>query len=130
MDTIIYGRTLREIIPTLPFTIQFNGSLKPEDWMDMDQFLQLHQLCKDLFQWSMDSKVFDIASNWEECGASFQKICLKEIPFKDLMEINKGWNPNRQFKILEERETRISENQYTIQAIEEQLNQKKPTLIP
>ncbi|MBW0514713.1 hypothetical protein O181_054428 [Austropuccinia psidii MF-1] len=96
----------------------------------MDQVLQLHQLCKDLFQWSMDSKVFDLASNWEECGASCKKICLKEIPFKDIMEITKRWNPNRKFKILEERATRISENQSTIQDIEEQLNQKKPTLIP
>ncbi|MBW0477524.1 hypothetical protein O181_017239 [Austropuccinia psidii MF-1] len=46
------------------------------------------------------------------------------------MVITKGWNPNRQFKLLEERATRIRENKVTIQAIEEQLNQTKPTLIP
>ncbi|MBW0589597.1 hypothetical protein O181_129312 [Austropuccinia psidii MF-1] len=40
------------------------------------------------------------------------------------------WNPNRQFKLLEERETRIRENKATIKAIEEQLNQTEPTLIP
>ncbi|MBW0579586.1 hypothetical protein O181_119301 [Austropuccinia psidii MF-1] len=39
-------------------------------------------------------------------------------------------NPNRQFKLLEESKTRIRENQVTIQAIEEQLNQTEPTLIP
>ncbi|MBW0580795.1 hypothetical protein O181_120510 [Austropuccinia psidii MF-1] len=46
------------------------------------------------------------------------------------MVITKGWNPKRQFKLLEERETRIRENQATIQAIEEQLNQTEPTLNP
>ncbi|MBW0520320.1 hypothetical protein O181_060035 [Austropuccinia psidii MF-1] len=45
------------------------------------------------------------------------------------MVITKGWNTNRQFKLLEERETRIRKNQATIQAIEEQLNQTEPTLI-
>ncbi|MBW0552692.1 hypothetical protein O181_092407 [Austropuccinia psidii MF-1] len=78
----------------------------------------------------MDNKRLNLASHWEDLGASFQKICLKEIPFKDHMLITKGWNPKRQFKLLEERETRISKNQATIQAIEEQLNQTEPTLIP
>ncbi|MBW0462922.1 hypothetical protein O181_002637 [Austropuccinia psidii MF-1] len=45
------------------------------------------------------------------------------------MVITKGWNPTRQFRLLEERETRIMENQATMQAIEEQLNQTRPTLI-
>ncbi|MBW0524344.1 hypothetical protein O181_064059 [Austropuccinia psidii MF-1] len=52
-------------------------------------------------------------------GASFRKICLKEIPFKDLMVITKEWNPTRKFRLLEERATRIRDNQATIQAIEE-----------
>ncbi|MBW0498620.1 hypothetical protein O181_038335 [Austropuccinia psidii MF-1] len=78
----------------------------------------------------MDNKRFNIESHCAELGASFQKICLKEIPFKDLMEITKGWNPTRKFRLLKERETRIRENQATIQAIEEQLNQTEPTLIP
>ncbi|MBW0468915.1 hypothetical protein O181_008630 [Austropuccinia psidii MF-1] len=56
---------------------------------DMDQGLQLYQLLKDLFQWSMDNKRFNLESHWEELGASFQKICLKEISFKDLMVITK-----------------------------------------
>ncbi|MBW0581959.1 hypothetical protein O181_121674 [Austropuccinia psidii MF-1] len=129
-DTVVDGKTLREIIPTLPFTIQFYRSLKSEDWKDMDSVLQLHQLLKDLFQWSMDNKRFNLASHWAELGASCQKICLKEILSKELMVITKGWNRNRQFKLLEERETRIRENQATIQAIEEQLNQTEPTLIP
>ncbi|MBW0481109.1 hypothetical protein O181_020824 [Austropuccinia psidii MF-1] len=46
------------------------------------------------------------------------------------MVIIKGWNPKRKFKLLEDRETRIRENQLAIQAIEEQLNQKEPTMIP
>ncbi|MBW0536872.1 hypothetical protein O181_076587 [Austropuccinia psidii MF-1] len=59
----------------------------------MDQVLQLHQLLKDLSQWSMDNKRFNLASHWEELGESCQKICLKKIDFKDLMIITKGWNP-------------------------------------
>ncbi|MBW0476673.1 hypothetical protein O181_016388 [Austropuccinia psidii MF-1] len=50
LDTVVDGKTLRESIPTLPFTFQFNRNLKPEDWKDMDQAVQLHQLLKDLFQ--------------------------------------------------------------------------------
>ncbi|MBW0477113.1 hypothetical protein O181_016828 [Austropuccinia psidii MF-1] len=50
LDTVVDGKTLRNIIPTLPFTFQFKRNLKPEDWKDIDQALQLHQLFKDLFQ--------------------------------------------------------------------------------
>ncbi|MBW0538586.1 hypothetical protein O181_078301 [Austropuccinia psidii MF-1] len=77
LDTVVDSKTLREIIPTLQFTFQFNRDLKQEDWKDMDPALQLHQLPKDLFQWSMDSKTFNLASHWAELGASWQKICLK-----------------------------------------------------
>ena len=118
---------MREIISTLPFTLQFRRDLKPEDWKDMDQVLQIHQLLKDLFQWSMDNKRFNLATHWAELESSCQKICLKEIDFKDLMVITKGWNPTRQFRLLEARAQRIRENQATIQAIEEQLNQTGPT---
>ncbi|MBW0587674.1 hypothetical protein O181_127389 [Austropuccinia psidii MF-1] len=130
LDTVVDGKIMREIISTLPFTLQFNADLKPEDWKDMDQVLQLHQLLKDLFQWSMDNKRFNLASHWAELGASFQKICLKEIEFKHLMVITNGWNPTRQFRLLEARAQRIRENQVTIQAIEEQLTQTGPTQIP
>ncbi|MBW0479829.1 hypothetical protein O181_019544 [Austropuccinia psidii MF-1] len=78
----------------------------------------------------MNNKRFNLASHWEYLGASFQNICLKEIPFKGLMVVTKGWNPTRKLILLEERKTRIRENQATIQAIEEQLNQTGPTLIP
>ncbi|MBW0485374.1 hypothetical protein O181_025089 [Austropuccinia psidii MF-1] len=61
--------------------------------------------------------------------ASFQKICLKEIDFKDLMVITKGWNITRQFRLLEVRENRIRDIQATIQAIEEQLTQTGHTQI-
>ncbi|MBW0487171.1 hypothetical protein O181_026886 [Austropuccinia psidii MF-1] len=86
---------MREIISTLPFTLHFNRNLKPEDWKCMDQVLHLHQLLKDLSQWSMENKGFNLASHWAELGASCQNICLKEIDFKDLMVITKGWNPTR-----------------------------------
>ncbi|MBW0503323.1 hypothetical protein O181_043038 [Austropuccinia psidii MF-1] len=36
------GKTMREIISTLPFTLQFKRSLTPEELKDMDQVLQLH----------------------------------------------------------------------------------------
>ncbi|MBW0512223.1 hypothetical protein O181_051938 [Austropuccinia psidii MF-1] len=130
LDTVVDGKMLREIIPTLRFTFKFNRNLRLEDWKDMDQVLQPHQLLKDLFQWSMDNKRFNLAFHWEEIGASFQNICLKEIEFKDLMVIKKGWNPTRRVRLLEERATRIRENQATIQAIEERLNQTGPTQIP
>ncbi|MBW0562257.1 hypothetical protein O181_101972 [Austropuccinia psidii MF-1] len=78
----------------------------------------------------MDNKRFSLASHWEEHGASGQKICLKEIDFKDLMVITKGWNPTRQFRLLEVRENWTRENQATIQAIEEQVTQTGHTQIP
>ncbi|MBW0530003.1 hypothetical protein O181_069718 [Austropuccinia psidii MF-1] len=66
LEPIVDCRTLREIILTLPFTFQFKKNLKPEDWRDMDQVLHLHQLLKDLFQWRMDNKRFNLASRREE----------------------------------------------------------------
>ncbi|MBW0483141.1 hypothetical protein O181_022856 [Austropuccinia psidii MF-1] len=128
LDTLVDCKTLREIIHTLPFTFQFSRNLKPEEWKDMDQALQIHQLLRDLFQWSMDSR-FNLESHWAELEASCQKICLKELSFKDLMVINEGWNPTRKFRLLEERETKIRSNKATIQALEERINQTEPTLI-
>ncbi|MBW0485415.1 hypothetical protein O181_025130 [Austropuccinia psidii MF-1] len=78
----------------------------------------------------MDNKKLNLASHWAELGASFQKICLKEIHFRDLMVIKKGWNPARKFGILEGRASRTRENQATIQGKEEQLNQTGHTQIP
>ncbi|MBW0521164.1 hypothetical protein O181_060879 [Austropuccinia psidii MF-1] len=46
------------------------------------------------------------------------------------MVITKGWNPTRNFRLLEARAQRIRENKATIQAIEEQLTQTGPTQIP
>ncbi|MBW0485624.1 hypothetical protein O181_025339 [Austropuccinia psidii MF-1] len=85
-DAVVDGKKLREIIPTLPFTLQLYRNLKPAEWKDMGQVLQLHQLFKDLFQWSMDNKRFNLASHWAELGASCHRICLKAIDFRDLME--------------------------------------------
>ncbi|MBW0525866.1 hypothetical protein O181_065581 [Austropuccinia psidii MF-1] len=36
LDTTMDGKTLSEIIPTLPFTFKFNRNPRPEDWKDMD----------------------------------------------------------------------------------------------
>ncbi|MBW0564434.1 hypothetical protein O181_104149 [Austropuccinia psidii MF-1] len=130
LDTVVDGKTMMEIISTLSFTLQFNRNLRPEDWKDMDQVLQLHQILKYLFQWSMDNKRFNLASHWAELGASFQRICLKEIDFKDLMVITKGWNPTMQLGLLEAMENRIRENKATIQVIEEPSTQTGPTQIP
>ncbi|MBW0563246.1 hypothetical protein O181_102961 [Austropuccinia psidii MF-1] len=96
----------------------------------MEQVLHLHKLLKDLFQWGIDNKRFNIASHWAELGASFQKICLKEIDFIELMVLTKGWNPTRQFRLLEVRVTRIRENKATIQALEEQPAQTENTQFP
>ncbi|MBW0492610.1 hypothetical protein O181_032325 [Austropuccinia psidii MF-1] len=130
MDTVVDGKTLRKIIPTLPFTFQFNRNLKPEDWKDLEQVLQLHQLLKYLFQLSMENKRFNLASHWAELGASCQKIFLKVIYFRGLMVITKGWNPTRQCRLLEVRANRIIENKATSQAIEQQLTQTGHTQIP
>ncbi|MBW0472451.1 hypothetical protein O181_012166 [Austropuccinia psidii MF-1] len=75
-------------------------------------------------------KRFNLASHWAELGASCQKPCLKEMDFKDPMVITKGWNPTRNFRLLEARATRIRENQATIQGIEGQLTQTGHTQIP
>ncbi|MBW0489845.1 hypothetical protein O181_029560 [Austropuccinia psidii MF-1] len=72
-----------------------------------------------------EKKRFRLDSYWEELGASCQKICLREIYFKDLIEITKVWNPKRQLKRLEEREAKIRENKATIQDIEEKWRQKE-----
>ncbi|MBW0555393.1 hypothetical protein O181_095108, partial [Austropuccinia psidii MF-1] len=130
LDTVVDGKTLREIIPTLPLTFQFNRNVKPEDWKDMDQVVQLHQLLKDLFQWSMKNKRFNLTSHWAELAAGFWKICFKEIDFKGIMEITKGWNHTRKFRLLEVRANRIRENQATNKAIEEQMTLTGHTKIP
>ncbi|MBW0590046.1 hypothetical protein O181_129761 [Austropuccinia psidii MF-1] len=46
------------------------------------------------------------------------------------MVITKGWNTTRNFRLLEERETSISENQATIQPIEEQMTHTGNMQIP
>ncbi|MBW0473081.1 hypothetical protein O181_012796 [Austropuccinia psidii MF-1] len=103
LDTVVDEKTLRKIIPILPFTFQLNRNLIPEDWNDMDQALQLHQVLKDLFQWSMNNKRFNLASHWAELGASCQKICRKEIDFKDLMIITKDF-----FRLTRSRPNQLS----------------------
>ncbi|MBW0489878.1 hypothetical protein O181_029593 [Austropuccinia psidii MF-1] len=69
LDTVVDGKTMRERISTFPFTLHFNRDFKPEHWKHMDQVLQLHQLLKDLFEWSMDNKISNLATHWVELGA-------------------------------------------------------------
>ncbi|MBW0553504.1 hypothetical protein O181_093219 [Austropuccinia psidii MF-1] len=78
----------------------------------------------------MENKRFNLASHCAKLGESFQKLCLKEIPFKNIIVITKGLNPFRKLRLLEERATMIRNNQPTIKATEEQLNQTGPTRIP
>ncbi|MBW0479293.1 hypothetical protein O181_019008 [Austropuccinia psidii MF-1] len=78
----------------------------------------------------MNHKGLNLESHWAELGANCQKICLKEIDFRDLMVITKGWKLTSQFRLLEVREIRIRENQATIQPIEEHLTQTGHTQIP
>ncbi|MBW0480297.1 hypothetical protein O181_020012 [Austropuccinia psidii MF-1] len=101
-------------MPTLPLTFKFNRHLKPEDWTDMNQVPQPHKILKELLQWSMENKKLNVASHWKELGESFQKIYLRDISFKDIMENTKGFTLNKQLKLLEEREATIRENKATI----------------
>ncbi|MBW0578416.1 hypothetical protein O181_118131, partial [Austropuccinia psidii MF-1] len=91
LDTVVDGKTLREIIPT---------SAPPTS----ERFISM-QHGKEEVQPGM-------------------------IDFKELMEITKGRNPTRQFRLLEVRANSIKENEATIQAIEEQLTQTRHTQIP
>ncbi|MBW0463646.1 hypothetical protein O181_003361 [Austropuccinia psidii MF-1] len=53
----------------------------------------------------------------------------QEMAWIDLMKEIKGWNPNKNYKLLEERETRIKDNQPAIQAIEKSLYMEDPSQI-
>ncbi|MBW0479755.1 hypothetical protein O181_019470 [Austropuccinia psidii MF-1] len=77
----------------------------------------------------MDNKRFKLSSHWEELGESFQKMSQRDN-LKRSYSNHQGWNTTRQFRLLEETETTIRENQANIKAIEEQMNQTGPTLIP
>ncbi|MBW0545837.1 hypothetical protein O181_085552 [Austropuccinia psidii MF-1] len=73
---MVDGRTLREIMPILPLTFQFNSNLKPEDWKDMNQVLQIHQLLKELSQWGMKKKVqpsITLGRTWAKLPEDFSK---------------------------------------------------------
>ncbi|MBW0464164.1 hypothetical protein O181_003879 [Austropuccinia psidii MF-1] len=59
-----------------------------------------------------------------------KKICFKEVSYKELVKITKGWNPNKQFKPLEKREAKMRKNKARIQAIGKQCSQKENALTP
>ncbi|MBW0491587.1 hypothetical protein O181_031302 [Austropuccinia psidii MF-1] len=93
LDPVVDFKKLREIISTMPFTLQFNRNLKPEDWKNVDQVLQLHQLLKHLFQWRMDKETFNLASYWAELQASFQRYFSERYPSKTLWKSPKVGTP-------------------------------------
>ncbi|MBW0514651.1 hypothetical protein O181_054366 [Austropuccinia psidii MF-1] len=101
-------------MPTIPFISQLKRRLNIEDWNDMDKVLQINQLLKDLLYWSMENERLKLESHWEELVSGCHKIFPEENSFKDNMEITIGWNPDRQFKILEERVEKIRNTQATI----------------
>ncbi|MBW0577432.1 hypothetical protein O181_117147, partial [Austropuccinia psidii MF-1] len=90
LDTVVDGKTMREIMSTLPFTLQFNGDLKPEDWKDMDQVLQLHQLPKDLFQWSMDNKAqpgISLGTTWSKLPEDLSQRDRLQRPYDNYQRL-------------------------------------------
>ncbi|MBW0463272.1 hypothetical protein O181_002987 [Austropuccinia psidii MF-1] len=123
------GLQIRELLLEVSFQIKFNPEFQKGDWKDEEQVMQIQKLLKDLFTWSMDNRMFSMAASWVEVGITTQNICLKQIPWMDLMDEIKGWNPNKNLKLLEERETRIRENQEAIKSIENSWHMIEPNQI-
>ncbi|MBW0493231.1 hypothetical protein O181_032946 [Austropuccinia psidii MF-1] len=128
--TVLDGKTLRKSYPPCHLLSNSPGTSKQRTGKTWIKFFSSTNSSKIYFNGAWTTRGFDLASHWVELGASFQKICLKEIDFKDLMIITKGWNSTRQFRILEVRANRIRENQATIQALEEQPTQTGHNQIP
>ncbi|MBW0521492.1 hypothetical protein O181_061207 [Austropuccinia psidii MF-1] len=57
----------------LPFTFQINRSLKPKDWNDMDQVLQLHQLLKAFFNGAWTTT----ALTWHPTGQKLEQAARR-----------------------------------------------------
>ncbi|MBW0550605.1 hypothetical protein O181_090320 [Austropuccinia psidii MF-1] len=128
LERMVNGKELREIMPMIPFTFQFNIDLKPEDLRDMDtSALQTPQRSSPIEHVKQEVQP-GFALGRTLCKLT--EICLKKIYFKDPIEITKGWNSNRKFKLLEDKEAKFRENKATIQSIEEQWSQKGNILTP
>ncbi|MBW0553195.1 hypothetical protein O181_092910 [Austropuccinia psidii MF-1] len=56
----------------------------------------------------MDNKRVNLAAHWAELGASFQKISLKEIDFKDLMVIPKDRAYSDSFRLTRSKPNQLS----------------------
>ncbi|MBW0477955.1 hypothetical protein O181_017670 [Austropuccinia psidii MF-1] len=98
------GLTNRELLPKGLSKIKFNPELQPGDWKDGEQLINIHKFLKDMFTWSMDNKMFSMEASNAEVGITTKKICLKKMACMDLTKEMKGWNTNKNFKLLEERE--------------------------
>ncbi|MBW0465340.1 hypothetical protein O181_005055 [Austropuccinia psidii MF-1] len=112
------GLTSREFLLKLLFQIKLNQEVQPGDWKNKEQIIKVHKLLKDRFTCSRENKIFSMEASLAKVGVTIQNICLQKMTFLDLMEKMKVWNPNSNFKLLEERPTGIRENQAAIQAIE------------
>ncbi|MBW0503181.1 hypothetical protein O181_042896 [Austropuccinia psidii MF-1] len=72
---------------------------------------------------------FQYESIRSRSGNNNQEDLSQPIAWLDLMKEVKGWNPNKNFKLSEERVTIIKENQAAIQAIHKLWNMEKPSQI-
>ncbi|MBW0567622.1 hypothetical protein O181_107337, partial [Austropuccinia psidii MF-1] len=75
LDTVVDVKTLREIIHTLQSIFQFNSNLKPEDWKDMDQVLQLHNSSKIYFNEAWTTT----CSTWHPTGQSLEQVSRRFV---------------------------------------------------
>ncbi|MBW0494353.1 hypothetical protein O181_034068, partial [Austropuccinia psidii MF-1] len=65
-DTVVDGKTLSEIIPTLPFTFQFNRNLRTDEWKDMDQLSSGFTPCRNQNISGQESPFFTIPGSFQE----------------------------------------------------------------
>ncbi|MBW0586637.1 hypothetical protein O181_126352 [Austropuccinia psidii MF-1] len=75
LDTVVDGKTMREIISTLPFTLQFNRNLKPEDWKVMDQVLQLHNSSRTYSNGAWTTR----GSTWKVTGQNLEQVARRSV---------------------------------------------------
>ncbi|MBW0592423.1 hypothetical protein O181_132138 [Austropuccinia psidii MF-1] len=104
-----------------------NSNPPGEACLESEKVILTHQLFKELLQWRMEDRGFNLEYHWKE-PESIGKVSLKEIFFKELMKIKTGLNCKK-FKILKGMAAMITENQATILAIADQWKQRENTLM-
>ncbi|MBW0561908.1 hypothetical protein O181_101623 [Austropuccinia psidii MF-1] len=111
--------TNRELLHKGLFQIKFHPKFEPWIFTDAEKVIKIHQLLKYLFPWSMDNKMLSMEASREEVGIEIQKNCLKQIAWIDLIKKMKGWNTNKEFNLLEEREPQSHKCHREIRHMEE-----------